>query len=291
MSFLATCLHTSPQRLLWHLQQLLTLLGQPHNVDMLIGPLARHMRQLQAVVSPFKLPSSLLHAAEVPQSPSYVPASPEAAWTAKPSSHLLAAHKPPRSTTLNPAKFVQRCSQQPSVPVNQHQHSPILNQSKPVGDQSRPASSLLSPARPGVHSASQMTSPPHSRAKMLPHPSPLGRTTGPASCEALDSAVGQQTAPPMPSPAPVLPAEHTAAVCATSHAASALTDAQRQTSFAAADEDDALVAVDRNRKKSKKNRRHKTRDRPEDVPKRRKKDKTGKKDISAKKGTEAKIEQ
>lgn len=47
MSFLATCLHTSPQHLLWHLQQLLTLSGQPHSVDMLIGPLARHMRQLQ----------------------------------------------------------------------------------------------------------------------------------------------------------------------------------------------------------------------------------------------------
>lgn len=75
------------------------------------------------------------------------------------------------------------------------------------------------------------------------------------------------------------------------NAASALTDAQRQTSFAAADEDDALVAVDRSRKKSKKDTRHKTRDRPEGVPKRRKKDKTGKKDILAKKGTEAKIEQ
>lgn len=186
------------------------------HVDRSPGKAHQTTAMQQAVVSPFKLPSSLLHAAEIPQSPSCVPASPEAACTASPSSHLLAARKPPRSTTLNPAKFVQRCSQQPYLPVNQHQHSPILNQSKPVGDQSRPASSLLSPARPGVHSASQMTSPPHSRAKMLPQPSPLGRTTGPASCEALDSAVGQQTAPPMPSPAPVLPAEHTAAVCATS---------------------------------------------------------------------------
>ena len=172
-------------------------------------------------------------AAVVPQSPNHVPASPEATSSANQSSC-----SPPspqhsyRSDMPNPSKSSAHPKlQQVSASLQQSQQSPILSPPRPVCRHPRQQSPLLSPTKLSHSPARGMMSPGHSRAGLLPQPSPLRRATGPGLCQAHCYAVPQQAlaSPPKLVCSPKLQADNISAAVPGRRAAEPEPDVQSDT--------------------------------------------------------------